>query len=100
MEISITSLQKNQNIWFNVMVYTPKQDYWTLQYYLRQIITDPSLSAKELEGGADIVASRKLAHPKNYQSAAIVLVALPVVLIYPFVQKYFVKGMFVGSVKG
>jgi putative aldouronate transport system permease protein len=88
------------NIWFNVMVYTPKQECWTLQYYLRQIITDPSLSAKEVEGGADIIASRKLAHPKNYQSAAIVLVALPVVLIYPFVQKYFVKGMFVGSVKG
>jgi putative aldouronate transport system permease protein len=88
------------NIWFNIMVYTPKQECWTLQYYLRQIITDPSLSAKEIEGGADIIASKKLAHPKNYQSAAIVLVALPVVLIYPFVQKYFVKGMFVGSVKG
>lgn len=38
--------------------------------------------------------------PVNYQMAAIVLVALPIVSIYPFVQKYFVKGILVGSVKG
>lgn len=45
--------------------------------------------------------SSKLEHdnPLNFQMAAIVLVALPIVSIYPFIQKYFVKGILTGSVK-
>jgi putative aldouronate transport system permease protein len=47
-----------------------------------------------------ITSEADSASPLNFQMAAIVLVALPIVAIYPFVQRYFVKGILVGSVKG
>lgn len=89
------------NMWYSVMIYTPKNQFWTLQYHLRQVVNDPSIAAR----GTDYISEdptelQKKVQPKNYQTATIVLVALPIVAIYPFVQKYFVKGIIAGSVKG
>ena len=83
------------NMWFPVMIYTNKEDFWTLQYFLRVIVFDKFVtSAETLDSEASLIT------PQNYQMAAIVLVALPIVSIYPFVQKYFVSGILSGSVKG
>ncbi len=90
----------NWNMWYNVMIYSPKREFWTLQYYLRQVVNDPNLAAMGTTENVDPTEMQKLIHPKNYQTATIVLVALPIVAIYPFVQKYFVKGIIAGSVKG
>jgi putative aldouronate transport system permease protein len=88
------------NSWFNVMVYIDDNKKWTLQYYLRKIVLEKTLTSGMSE------AAQKMAElgtvdvrPENYQNAAIILVALPIICIYPFVQKYFVKGILVGSVK-
>ncbi|HHY25061.1 MAG TPA: carbohydrate ABC transporter permease [Clostridiaceae bacterium] len=85
------------NMWFPVMLYANKKELWTLQYFLRATVFD-----KFLASTADITQAAEvdLVPPQNYQSAAIILVALPIVCIYPFIQKYFVKGILVGSVKG
>lgn len=81
------------NSWFPVLIYTSKEKLWTIQYYLRAIVFTKSFKFEpEMMGSLHI-------HPMNYQMAAIVLVSLPVVAIYPFVQKHFVKGLLVGSVK-
>ncbi len=90
------------NSWFNVMLFTnSREDMWMLQYYLRAIVfaktigyntSADSLQLAEL-GLQNVVG-------ESYQMAAIILVALPIVAVYPFVQKYFVKGILVGSVKG
>ena len=85
------------NMWYQCMLYTNRDNMWTLQYFLRMLVlskivgtnTDLSLALRE----SDLA-------PENFQMAAIVLVAAPIVAIYPFVQKYFVKGILVGSVKG
>ena len=88
------------NSWFNVMIFINDNNKWMLQYYLRKVVMEKMLPAsineiyqKMLEMGTIQV------RPENYQMAAIILVALPIVCIYPFVQKYFVKGILVGSVK-
>jgi len=87
------------NMWFNVMIYTNKRELWTLQYYLRSVIFDKIISQQSAESALIDTVTSQLT-PENFQNAAIILVALPVVLVYPFIQKYFVKGMLVGSVKG
>jgi putative aldouronate transport system permease protein len=83
------------NMWFPVMLYSNKESLWTLQYYLRAVVFDRFLVYSEM-----ISSEGKPIPAQNYQMAAIVLVALPIVCIYPFVQKYFVKGILTGSVKG
>lgn len=86
------------NMWYNVMVYTNKQSMWNLQYLLRSVVFEKLL---ESQFGADALSATDAADlsPLNYQMAAIITIALPIICIYPFVQKYFVKGILTGSVK-
>ncbi len=86
----------NWNIWFPVLIYTDYPKFWTLQYYLRTIVFGQFLAANEFvtEAAGEFIPE------ENYRMAAIIIVAAPIVCIYPFVQKYFVKGIITGSVKG
>ncbi|NSW89588.1 MAG: carbohydrate ABC transporter permease [Firmicutes bacterium] len=88
------------NSWFNVMLFINNNKMWTLQYYLRKLVMEKMITASLSEAGQRIMELGTVEiTPENYQMAAIILVALPIVCIYPFVQKYFVKGILVGSVK-
>jgi ABC-type glycerol-3-phosphate transport system permease component len=86
------------NMWFPVLLYTDRKEMWTLQYYLRAVVFEKFLS--NTAENAPAVAGGDVIPPQNYQMASIILVALPIVSVYPFVQKYFVKGILAGSVKG
>jgi len=85
------------NMWFPVMLYSNTNKLWNLQYYLRTIVFDRSFMQMTSSAQANLVFNT--ISPKNVQMAAVVLVALPIILIYPFVQKYFVQGLLLGSVK-
>lgn len=90
------------NSWFNVMLFTnSREDMWMLQYYLRAIVFAKTIG---YNSSADALQLAELGLQnvvgESYQMAAIILVALPVVAVYPFIQKYFVKGILAGSVKG
>lgn len=88
------------NMWYGVLLYTNKESMWTLQYMLRAIVFEMVLrSSDTLAAQASAVNAEDAISPYNFQNAAIILVAAPIVCIYPFVQKYFVKGILVGSVK-
>ncbi len=86
------------NAYFNAMIYLSKRSLYPLTLYLREIlmasnidpstVTDPELQARLI----DMVGIIKY--------ALIVVAVVPVLLFYPFVQKYFVKGVMIGSVKG
>jgi len=84
------------NAWFSVMLYTDYPKFWTLQYFLRVIVFGQFLAANEITTGAitDYIPE------ENYRMAAIIISAAPIICIYPFVQKYFVKGLITGAVKG
>ena len=93
------------NQWFGILIYTDKKELWTLQFYLRAIVLEKTLYYSFLAnvGGGQSTANplvdTSILSSKNYEMAAIILVALPVVTIYPFIQKYFVKGILTGAVK-
>ena len=86
------------NAYFNAMIYLHTKDLFPLTLFLRQIllmeqidpstITDPELQAQMAKAAGVI------------KYALIVVSMVPVMLIYPFIQKYFVKGVMIGSIKG
>ncbi len=85
------------NMWFPVMVYIDTRRLWTLQYFLRIVIFDKIIQARDTSVSVEI---EQQIPEENFRMAAVVLVTLPIVSIYPFVQKYFVKGIMIGAVKG
>ena len=82
------------NSYFSALLYTSsRRDKWTLQLLLREIITT---SASMLDDGTAI----ETLPAESIRYATIVLATAPILCVYPFLQKYFVKGMMVGAVKG
>ncbi|GIN71506.1 sugar ABC transporter permease [Bacillus sp. J14TS2] len=91
------------NAWFEALIYLQDQGKYPLQMILRNYLF--TLDNNEIQGrvGAANVAingpGNKL-DPQAIRMAIIVITMFPIMCIYPFFQKYFTKGMFVGSIKG
>ena len=88
------------------LYYTRSPQLQTLSYYLLAI-TKSSKAAEELQKSMNVGVAANLANvvsqSSNYRTielACMVLAALPLIIIYPFLQKFFEKGMMIGSVKG
>lgn len=87
------------NSYFNALIYLDDRRLQTLQLFLREILIENS--RVEISGFGDMeamVERTKMAQIMKY--ALIVVASLPMLVIYPFVQKFFVKGVMIGSVKG
>jgi ABC-type glycerol-3-phosphate transport system permease component len=85
------------NEWYNSMLYLGSLDYKPLQYYLYRIVNEANALRDSL-AGANIVL---LNLPTNtLKMATAVLTTGPIIMLYPFVQRYFISGIVVGSVKG
>jgi len=84
------------NEWFSVLIYTRDQELWTLQYQLRDLLTTSELSKERMQ----FLPGQMEVDPRNLKMAALMITVLPIVAIYPFVQKYFIHGQLVGAVKG
>lgn len=86
------------NSWFTAMIYLPKRrDLRPLQLILRSILIENDTNSM-MEGGSNIGEQESIAETIKY--AVIVVATLPILAIYPFLQKYFVKGIMIGAVKG
>ena len=87
------------NSYFNPMIYLNSENKYTLQLILRRILlmSQINLSSSNIDP-ARIAENQYLSEMLKY--ATIIISSLPLMLIYPFVQKYFVKGVMIGSVKG
>ena len=82
------------NVFLRGIMYINDRKLWTLQMFLREMITQSEHASELAEGSSTFVSLESL------RMAAILVSILPILCVYPFVQKYFVKGVMVGSVKG
>lgn len=91
--ISLWYCVEHWNSWMDNMLYVSKKGMYVLQYVLQTILSNGQTA--DMEAVTDV-----LVHTETMKMAALVLSLIPIVCTYPFLQKYFVKGMIVGSVKG
>ncbi|MDD7367347.1 MAG: carbohydrate ABC transporter permease [Clostridiales bacterium] len=88
------------NSYFNAMIYVNNEKYKPLQLILRRILILEQASANMMEGGGDEYAAEQFKLKELIKYAVIVVSSLPVLVLYPFLQKYFVQGVMIGSIKG
>ena len=85
------------NDWYNCMLYVTNDNMFTLQYYLQRMLG----SAQALKLVAEKSGIALPSVPLEGMKMAMTIIATgPIVLLYPFVQRYFVKGLTIGAVKG
>jgi putative aldouronate transport system permease protein len=94
--ISLFCMVNHWNAWFDGMIYMQKPDMKPLQTYLRSVIINMDMSEMS---GDDIAEFVKLSD-RSLRSAQIIVAMIPILSVYPFLQRYFVKGIVLGSVKG
>ena len=89
------------NDWFTGMFYVSDKNLYPAQTILQQMLT-MELKLKELSiNSAQAAASaQKLVTGESLKMATVVVTTLPIVCVYPFIQKYFVKGTMIGAIKG
>lgn len=86
------------NTYFNAMIYIRRQEMYPLQLVLRNILIENQVSQEMMQDAKQAAAQMERAGLIKYVS--IIVSAAPLMILYPFIQKYFVKGVLIGSVKG
>ena len=82
------------NSWFSANLYLQERSKWPLQLVLRNIL----ITGSNLDLGATVVADYEMLE-KSMKAAMVIVTTVPILAIYPFLQKYFVGGMMIGSLK-
>lgn len=88
------------NSWFNSMLYLQTSTKFPLQLIIRQIIMKNQMAAELAAMGDTSMMTDQTTNSVSLKYATLFLSILPMLAVYPFIQKYFVKGVMVGSVKG
>ena len=86
------------NSYFTGMIYLRDESKWPLQLFLRQILNSSTMNATQVQDAQLLAEMAAQADVMKY--ALIVVSAVPMLVLYPFVQKFFEKGVMIGSVKG
>lgn len=85
------------NEWYNAMLYIQSTDKFPLQYFLQKMVNQTNLQSLVKQG---VVVSADALPTQSVKMATAVLATGPIILAYPFLQRYFVGGLTVGAVKG
>lgn len=93
--IGLWTVVDQWNRWFDCLIYIQDTSKYVLQVVLRRIIFESSAELLEAANQEEAVISQEV-----IKYATIVVATVPILAIYPFIQKYFVKGIMVGSLKG
>lgn len=92
------------NSWFDVFLYNSSHiNLSTLQYELMKILQTSNTAASSTNVGDQFAAGQSgvtAVTPTSIRATMTIIASLPIIMVYPFLQKYFVKGMTVGGVKG
>lgn len=81
------------NAWFNAMLFLRNRDLWPLQLVLREVLISNDVESMAIGTGDKAMIGETIKY------AIIIVATLPILALYPFLQKYFVKGIMIGSIK-
>jgi putative aldouronate transport system permease protein len=96
--IALWAAVAHWNAWFDGLIYVTDESKHVLQLFLRRLMTEVIAMTENMERFAD---TEMLDMPSySVQAAVTILTIGPIILVYPFIQKYFIKGIFIGSLKG
>lgn len=95
--VSLWTIVGHWNAWFDVLLYIPKMNITVLQVILRKVIIQNEILNSDIIIGS---GTRPTTTPDQIKSAVLMLTTLPIICVYPFLQKYFIKGIMIGSLKG
>lgn len=84
------------NSWFNAMVFLRERELYPLQLILREILITSDTSSMTTSVTA---AGENLIYSETIKYATIIVATIPILVLYPFLQRYFVKGIMVGAIK-
>ena len=94
--VGLWAAVEHWNAWFDAMIYLDERNKQVLQLLIRDMLK--VLDFAELDEAGDVLG---LSEPvQSVQAVTILLTIGPIVVVYPFVQKYFVKGIMLGAIKG
>ena len=82
------------NTFFNALMYMQSAKHYTLQIKLYNLLVNTDILTNSTIIGANDVM------PENLKGAVVIITAAPILAVYPFLQKYFIKGVTIGALKG
>ena len=91
------------NSWFAASIYTTRQEIQPVQLYLKRIIETTTMRKELMEGMTADMQEKYFAmqlSANQIKYTMIIVVSAPILAVYPFFQKHFVKGVMLGSLKG
>ena len=97
MTVGLWTVVDHWNAWFDCLIYIRDYNKYVLQAVLRKIIID---AAPQFDNNTVAMEERVMMDAEVIKSATIIVSTIPIMLVYPFVQKYFITGVMVGSLKG
>lgn len=99
--VALFSIVSHWNSWFDGMLYMSRPEQQPLMTYLRTIIINPSLFfSSSTSVSSSLSEVSKYINTRTIRAAQLIIAAFPMLVIYPFIQKYFTTGLVMGSVKG
>lgn len=93
--VTLFQMVAHWNEWFGATIYINDRNKWPLQTLLRQMLTSIDYNSF----GAESLSKLRLLSDRSFRGAMIVFATVPIMCVYPFMQKYFVSGITIGSVK-
>ena len=93
--IGMFSIVEHWNSWFDALVYLSEDRLWPLQLILRNILLGAFNQSEVYQ-----MMGRRQINPESLKMTTVVVGIVPLLCVYPFVQKHFIKGVYLGAIKG
>ena len=98
--LCLYSVVAQWNSYYDALIYMTKREKYPLQMILREILVQSTVNVESMDASSMEDAFEFLNLAESLKYALIIVASVPMLILYPFLQKFFVKGVMIGSVKG